>query len=83
VDSTMSSPAAEVARILGQLGLELRRVALTHAHADHVGGVAGVLRRFPTIEVSIGERDARLLSGDKSLDPDEPQNPVKGYLRQG
>lgn len=80
VDSTMSSPAAEVERILGQLGLELRRVALTHAHADHVGGVAGVLRRFPTIEVSIGERDARLLSGDKSLDPDEPQNPIKGYF---
>src|SRR5262249_56251353 len=35
---------------------------------------------FPAIEVSIGERDARLLSGDKSLDPDEPQNPVKGYF---
>lgn len=80
VDSTASSPAADVERMLGQLGLELRRIALTHAHGDHVGGVAGVRQRYPNVEVSIGERDARLLGGDKSLDPDEPQSPVKGWL---
>jgi glyoxylase-like metal-dependent hydrolase (beta-lactamase superfamily II) len=80
VDSTNSSPAADVARLAGELGLELRRVALTHAHGDHVGGVAGVRERFPSVEVSIGERDARLLAGDKSLDAGEPQGPVKGYF---
>jgi glyoxylase-like metal-dependent hydrolase (beta-lactamase superfamily II) len=80
VDSTMSSPAADVARILAELKLELRRVALTHAHGDHVGGVAGVRERFPGVEVSISERDARLLVGDRSLDPEEPQTPVKGYF---
>src|ERR1700716_732587 len=80
VDATMSSPAAEVTRMAGTLGLELRRVALTHAHGDHVGGVAGVRERFPGVAVSIGERDARLLTGDKSLEPGEPQEPVKGWF---
>lgn len=80
VDSTTSSPAADVARLAGELGLELRRVALTHAHGDHVGGVGGVRQRFPDIEVSIGERDARLLAGDRSLDPEEPQTPIRGYF---
>ena len=80
VDSTMSSPAADVARLLAEAGAELRRVALTHAHGDHVGGVAGVRERFPGVEVSIGERDARLLAGDRSLDPGEPQTPIKGYF---
>jgi glyoxylase-like metal-dependent hydrolase (beta-lactamase superfamily II) len=80
VDSTNSSPAEEVARLVGELGLQLQRVALTHAHGDHAGGVAGVLERFPGVEVSIGERDARLLAGDKSLDAGEPQSPVKGYF---
>jgi glyoxylase-like metal-dependent hydrolase (beta-lactamase superfamily II) len=80
VDSTMSSPAADVARMVERLGLRLRRVALTHAHGDHAGGVAGVKARFPEVEVSIGERDARLLVGDKSLDANEPQTPVKGYF---
>jgi glyoxylase-like metal-dependent hydrolase (beta-lactamase superfamily II) len=80
VDSTTSAPAAEVAAEAARLGLELRRVVLTHAHGDHVGGVAGMRERFPGVDVSIGERDARLLAGDRSLDPDEPQASVKGYV---
>lgn len=80
IDSTMGSPAADVAAVAAELGLELRRVALTHAHADHVGGVAGIRARFPGVEVSIGGRDARLLAGDRGLDAGEPQAPVKGYF---
>ena len=78
VDSSISSPADDVARMTAQLGQELRRVALTHAHQDHVGGVAGVLKRFPGVEVSIGERDAAFLDGNRSLLPNEPQDAVKG-----
>jgi glyoxylase-like metal-dependent hydrolase (beta-lactamase superfamily II) len=80
VDSTMSSPAADVARVAGELGLELRRVALTHAHGDHVGGVAGVRDEFPGVAVSIGERDARLLAGDTAPVPGEPQAPARGWF---
>jgi len=47
VDSTMSSPAGEVAAIVEELGVELRRVALTHAHADHVGGVGRTAGALP------------------------------------
>ncbi len=80
VDSTMSSPADDLAAMVKQLGTELRRVALTHAHGDHVGGVSGVRQRFPEVEVSIARRDAPILAGDKSLLPTEPQTDVKGYF---
>lgn len=80
VDSTISSPADDIARLAGELGLELRRVALTHSHGDHVGGVAGVRERDGGLTVSIGERDARLLAGDKSPAPGEPQAPPKGMF---
>jgi glyoxylase-like metal-dependent hydrolase (beta-lactamase superfamily II) len=80
VDSTTSSPADDVASIVQQLGKALRRITLTHAHGDHVGGVAGMRARFPGVEVSIGERDARILSGDKTLLATEPQTEVKGYF---
>jgi glyoxylase-like metal-dependent hydrolase (beta-lactamase superfamily II) len=80
VDSTMASPAADVAEQTSRLGLVLRRLALTHAHADHVGGVLSVRQRFPGVEVSIGVRDVRLLEGDRSPAPGEPQVPAKGML---
>lgn len=80
VDSTMSSPADDVARLVAQVGKALRRVALTHAHGDHAGGVAGVRSRFPGVEVSIGERDAPLLAADLTLRSGEPQTPVKGFF---
>jgi glyoxylase-like metal-dependent hydrolase (beta-lactamase superfamily II) len=80
VDATTSSPAAEIQAMVRELGLELRRVGLTHAHGDHVGGVGGVREHFPGVEVSIGERDARLLAGDKGLGEGEPQTPIKGYF---
>ena len=78
VDSTFFSPADDTASQARSLGLELRRVALTHAHGDHVGGVAGVRERFPGVQVAIGQREARLLAGDKTLASNEPQTPVKG-----
>jgi len=80
VDSTTSSPADEIASILQEVGKGLRRVTLTHAHGDHVGGVAGVRQRFPGVEVSIGERDSRILAGDKTLLETEPKTEVKGYF---
>jgi len=80
VDSTMSSPASDVARVASDIGKKLARVALTHAHGDHVGGVAGVLQASPGVEVSISERDAPVLAGDHSLRAGEPQTPVKGYF---
>src|SRR3989442_392144 len=80
IDSTMSSPADDVIAWVKQLGKELRRVALTHAHGDHVGGVSGVSQRFQGVEVSIAERDAPILAGDKNLLATEPQSAVKGYF---
>src|SRR6266567_182862 len=80
VDSTMSSVADDVDAEAKRQGKELRRILLTHAHGDHVGGVAGVRQRFPEVEVWMSERDAALLAGNKAILPGEEQTPVKGYF---
>src|SRR4051794_36382494 len=60
------------------LGLPIARIALTHAHGDHVGSVDALASALPNATVAASARDARLLAGDKSLDPGEPQSKLRG-----
>src|ERR687885_1886995 len=57
-----------------ELDAPIVRIALTHAHGDHVGSLDALAAALPQAEVSISPRDARFLTGDKSLDPGEPQD---------
>jgi glyoxylase-like metal-dependent hydrolase (beta-lactamase superfamily II) len=61
-----------------ELGAPIVRIALTHAHGDHVGSLDALAAALPQAEVSISARDARLLAGDKTLDPGEPQAKLRG-----
>ena len=60
------------------LGAPIVRIALTHAHGDHVGSLDALASALPQAEVSISARDARLMAGDRGLDPDEPQSRLRG-----
>lgn len=61
-----------------ELGRPIVRIALTHAHGDHIGSVDELAAQLPDAEVSISARDARLMARDKSLDPGEPQSKLRG-----
>lgn len=50
----------EIVAALERLGLELQAIALTHAHMDHVGGVAALKRERPRAEVILHEADEPL-----------------------
>ena len=71
----------------------LRRILLTHAHADHIGSLDALSQQLTTtspekLEVAISQRDSRLLpkkpAQDLSLDPAEqaqaPHSKIKGSL---
>ncbi|HEX4204965.1 MAG TPA: MBL fold metallo-hydrolase [Ktedonobacteraceae bacterium] len=68
-----SSQAQVIAREAGKLGLPIVRIVLTHAHIDHVGSLDALHELLPDVPVAIGQREARLLAGDLSLDPTEPR----------
>jgi glyoxylase-like metal-dependent hydrolase (beta-lactamase superfamily II) len=58
---------------LRRLGKPLRRVLLTHAHGDHLGGLDQLADELGAgLELIVGRREAALLAGDFSLRADEP-----------
>jgi glyoxylase-like metal-dependent hydrolase (beta-lactamase superfamily II) len=78
VDTGMPGTADALVSAADAAGGEIRRIALTHAHGDHVGSLEALHQKLPDAEVLVPERDMRFLRGDKSLDPDEPQAKLRG-----
>lgn len=78
VDTGMSGSAQAIMAIAAAQGAPIMRIALTHAHVDHAGSLDALHAALPAAEVSIGVREARLLAGERSLDPDEPQDKLRG-----
>lgn len=63
------------------LGYPITRIALTHAHFDHVGSLDGLVSALPNVKLIAGTREGRLLRGDFSLDPGESGKTLRGFKR--
>lgn len=50
----------EIVRAIDKHSLELQAIACTHAHLDHVGGVAGLKKRMPEAKIIIHLADEPL-----------------------
>lgn len=78
VDTGMSGSAPAIMAAAAAQGAPIARIVLTHAHVDHVGSLDALHAALPKAEVLISARDARFLAGDRSLDPGEPQDKLRG-----
>ena len=82
VDTGMPGSANGILKAAAEFDLPIRRILLTHAHSDHVASVDALHAALPEAEVLASARSARFLAGDMSLDPDEPQDKLRGgYTR--
>ena len=71
IDTTLPLSAGALMKAAERLGAPIVRIALTHAHQDHVGSLDALHERLPEAEVVITGRDARFLRGEKDLLPGE------------
>jgi glyoxylase-like metal-dependent hydrolase (beta-lactamase superfamily II) len=71
-------PRSAGAILKAAAGRPIKRIALTHAHGDHVGSLDALAEQIPGVEVVISARDARLLAKDKTLGPDEQDGKLRG-----
>lgn len=63
-----------------KIGKPITRILLTHTHNDHIGALIKMKAINPNIELWIPKREERMMRGDRSLEPDESQTPIKGGL---
>ncbi len=68
VDTTMNA-TDDLLDAARSAGGEIRRIALTHGHGDHVGSLDGLRERLGSgVEVSMPELDARIHAGEQVVD---------------
>jgi glyoxylase-like metal-dependent hydrolase (beta-lactamase superfamily II) len=78
IDANIGGTAGRILAAAERLGAPIVRIVLTHAHPDHVGSLDALAERLPGVPVLISARDARLLAGDASRDPHEPEGRLRG-----
>ncbi|PQP88457.1 MBL fold metallo-hydrolase [Paenibacillus sp. AR247] len=80
IDTALPYSVKGIMNTAAQIGKPITRIVLTHAHNDHIGALDGLKSMLPDSQVYISERDARLLKGDATLEPQEHQTPIKGRV---
>jgi glyoxylase-like metal-dependent hydrolase (beta-lactamase superfamily II) len=69
IDTTLSGAADDLVAAAQAAGGPIRRIALTHAHNDHIGSVPALHDRLgDAAEILIPELDARILAGERVVD---------------
>jgi glyoxylase-like metal-dependent hydrolase (beta-lactamase superfamily II) len=69
VDTTLGGGADDLIAAAQAAGGQIRRIALTHGHGDHIGSVEGLKQKLgPDVQVLLGELDARILAGEKVVE---------------
>jgi glyoxylase-like metal-dependent hydrolase (beta-lactamase superfamily II) len=77
VDTAVPGSRRAILRAAADLGAPIVRIVITHAHHDHVGSLDALAAALTDAEVLVSAREARLLRGDRSLDPGEPDAEIR------
>jgi len=73
IDTMVPGSAKAIQAQARALGAPIVRIALSHAHGDHIGSLDKLVEALgPGVEVLISARDAKLLAKDTANEPGEP-----------
>lgn len=82
VDTGLSGSESSILAAASDLGKPIRRIVLTHVHADHAGSLAALQTAVSEADLLLTARARAFLSGDMSLHANEPQARLRGSYLQ-
>jgi glyoxylase-like metal-dependent hydrolase (beta-lactamase superfamily II) len=69
VDTTLGGGADDLIAAAQAASGQIKRIALTHGHGDHIGSVEGLKQKLgPDVQVLLGELDARILARENVVE---------------
>lgn len=80
IDAALPYSSTGILQAAKRIGKPITRILLTHPHVDHIGSLDALKQILTNVPVYTSRRDARLMSGDFSLDPNEPNTPIRGGI---
>lgn len=78
IDTGASGMEKIIIKAAAQQRQPIKRIVLTHAHVDHIGGLDRLKEALPHIEVIASAQSARFIARDMSLEPGQADVPLKG-----
>ncbi len=78
IDTAMPRCAQQILAAARDAGAPIRRILLTHAHADHVGSLDALQMELGPVGIAISQREAPLLHGDRTLRATDVHYPLRG-----
>lgn len=78
IDTGMAGMEKMILQAAEEQGQPIKRIVLTHAHSDHIGGLDPLKAAVPDADVITSEQSARFIAGDKSLEAGQADAPLKG-----
>jgi glyoxylase-like metal-dependent hydrolase (beta-lactamase superfamily II) len=78
IDTALPGCAKGILSAARDAGGDIRRILLTHSHADHVGSLDKLHEALGPVDVAIGQREAPLLHKDMTLRAGEPTKKLRG-----
>lgn len=83
IDTNLPSSHQGIVDSARELGGEIKRIVITHAHMDHASSLDKLAQLVREADIFFSARTARFLAGDMSLDENEPQDKLRGgYVTQ-
>lgn len=78
IDAAIPRCANKIISVATKIGKPIHRILITHGHNDHIGSLEELKKLLPEAKIYISERESRILMGDRTLDPTEPQTVLRG-----